>query len=1247
MATSDELRANPHAHWGLGLAVDGIQEFFVSEPDLEVVNTGDGRIPRRGLVREGLSRRLGVDSRNGHLTPYKHQIDIEDYVGDLAALFATDDASVEPLDRNIEPSDNLAAETDLHDKWIGHEKIGAAGERHQYPAPLGFTIGLQHHTLAEDADDSENPMSPPPVSDVPVLWKGRRVVLYRIFRDHIGDSALDAGLVAEFDLDTLENGPPGTTGTADGTENRGGPWSRRDFDGLTDRVDWANVQQLSNVASSGAGWAWFDEVASTLRIVFNTSTAANSFTVIFRRDTTRLDFAIVYTGGGSVNLRRLSNTGQVVAGQWHHVAWTYDGSGTAANVSLFVDGNEVSGYTTTTDGVGTPQVDDGPWSLGGRVNVDTNNHQGRIGGKFRVWARELTAAQVLLHYQTSFGWRPFAEWDPIWWGALEDDGTVEARVWSMRCAGVDVWLQRDLAALYQTKETPVDFEVSYIKDNVDPDPDKIPHEAGIAIRIYTSNEGTNGGQGGGGAGFYGDVQFNRSFSFTTDTVAELRDELVAAIGNAFDSAAGSTGRAWSATIGCFLGMSAADKTITFTVGEDVAERAVLILCMHQRMWGHLGFDLGSPGPGPLMNTHDPSGFYLWEAGGAHIEPPGDGYVYYRMVLQANDIAADTGDKPPLTGTLQPDYKGGVVSLDPNAVQDGQVMLVERSGLTSIQHYGQLRTPVASDPTDADAAWPLGGPAIDKSGLWLLSGKRRFADEEDELDWYQVVQASWGDSDGLVRSGRVVVTELLNPYNFGYRNKRLTTAWNAQPGAIVARPLVVLGARQGSSFDEAHIVMQRILLTTGTSTGWSSYSNNNPVLDAGDNESVHSGNVRRDAEYADLGLAIPAAFVQHSGRWHDEAEEVGEAIQCKVAITPGQNSEDILHGLMEPLGWAWSLDNGKYGVFCPYHPIEEEQITVAITRANVDRGTSRDMVIPSQELRQFAPIDRFKVSCSWAPHLEQYLFERNRKSRDRGVRYRPGGIDEQINAPWWRGQDGGFDTEPIFDRLQLKAKFWERRHFVIQRLPVLPTEGRQLWPGTFVRFSHPVPVDPMSGEYGISGRRGVVLGVEEQMGRERSKFLVDFLIHADRTATPKLHSISAEGYGYDSDNDRILVRDNWLALAGDGTRLDSAFFVEPAYVGLVAFGGSARIKWCQWDGSGWAFTGTGVVTAVGTTPGSCYIEMSAGIATGTYYPCKATIVMGAEIATQDAAWVLQLYTPVAAENGEYDTGLRSAVWEDVT
>lgn len=189
----------------------------------------------------------------------------------------------------------------------------------------------------------------------------------------------------------------GTAGTLDGTT-----WvpafEARSFDGLTDRIDFVHASEIGSGALTVAAWINCDSVATSLRMIWNEARSSDGAqSVIFRKDTTRLDFAIVNTGGGAVNLRRLSDTGQLTASAWHHVAITKPAGQTASAVRLFVDGTEVTGYTTTTNGVGTP-LPGGIWALGGRVNTDANCFDGDIASA-DIWPRELEPEEIWHLYE--------------------------------------------------------------------------------------------------------------------------------------------------------------------------------------------------------------------------------------------------------------------------------------------------------------------------------------------------------------------------------------------------------------------------------------------------------------------------------------------------------------------------------------------------------------------------------------------------------------------------------------------------------------------------------------------------------------------------------------------------------------------------------------------------------------------------------------------------------------------------------
>lgn len=197
------------------------------------------------------------------------------------------------------------------------------------------------------------------------------------------------GLVWAPDLHTARDPVTGFRGTLDGsTHNVTGDF--RLFNGTTDRIDWANVRDFgtSPLPSSGAMWIYPTSVGAGLFHMFTVASTAPAQSIIFRRSADALDFAHSYSTTG---VRRVS-TAVLTVNTWAHVGYSYDGGGASAGIHLYINGAEVGSYVTNTEPVGTPRAADGVWSLGGRVETDTNNFAGRI-HRPMVWDRVLGAAE--------------------------------------------------------------------------------------------------------------------------------------------------------------------------------------------------------------------------------------------------------------------------------------------------------------------------------------------------------------------------------------------------------------------------------------------------------------------------------------------------------------------------------------------------------------------------------------------------------------------------------------------------------------------------------------------------------------------------------------------------------------------------------------------------------------------------------------------------------------------------------------
>jgi hypothetical protein len=168
--------ADDVAEVAYAVAFDGVPPLFVTNEGLNNAwaIAGGFASAYTGLIAPS-SLPCGTDIRLGELDDSDAVIQLEDIDGTLAALFgsAIDDSDV--LITTLEPG--VTAGASLFSKHVGHEAIGSAGQRRRYSCVPGFNVGLRH--LGQQHAYSLG-HGPTPVTDLPVLWPGRRVAVYRV-----------------------------------------------------------------------------------------------------------------------------------------------------------------------------------------------------------------------------------------------------------------------------------------------------------------------------------------------------------------------------------------------------------------------------------------------------------------------------------------------------------------------------------------------------------------------------------------------------------------------------------------------------------------------------------------------------------------------------------------------------------------------------------------------------------------------------------------------------------------------------------------------------------------------------------------------------------------------------------------------------------------------------------------------------------------------------------------------------------
>lgn len=873
--------------------------------------------------------------------------------------------------------------------------------------------------------------------------------------------------------------------------------------------------------------------------------------------------------------------------------------------------------------------------------------------------------------QPTQGWRPFAEWRRIWWGTLRDDGVVAGHEWEVEADGPESLLRKPLGIEFQREPVPAIAQV-----------DLLPEESAIGIRLQVLDIG------GDPLLDFGEADFTYTITATTP------EGIIADVRAAIDDLASTVGGAdgiFNDQAGCSVSMDD-QGVIRISIAEITGAQAQMYLAMHSTVWAILGYvpdwqralypDYNDSRAIAFYPQNDPW-FQAWTSGAPMTDPPSYvvGAFYTGDALDpsagapAGTIDALSNDENPRV--FRPWYLGGTQVLYANPTLDGtragqlvrlgDAALGVDSSQSTIAHPGQLDRPPASAVANPQAAYTLNGSPVNRQGLWLFYGNRRLADPNGNnavIDEYQIARASWvnasGQQDGLVSGDEILITEWLDPGLFGFSRPKLgndsqnendhqwagdwiarVDAIDPNDGVLFAVPIVGLGYVHDST-DRADVVLQRLLVTSGTSQGWNSFTKDDAAeQDPGDNEPASTSTVAvLDAEGATLGLGIPSDWVQPVSSWNAAVDRVDtpEILEQKVAFSGGYQSLDVIRGLMQPIGWCWNLRGGQYGVWCPADPIGLADAELVVVK--VAKPTEGGARTTRQQQRKAQPIDRFTFDAGWAPHLNRTKDKIELQSPDPGYAYRPGDVPMTVPAHSYR--DG--HSSGLAQRVAHVAAFWARRHFEVKgyRVPMIPFED--CWPGTIVRITDAELVDPR-GTVGITNRLAIVTAVNVEMGLDEGVTKLDLLVLADRTITPRLNAPVAVGFRWDAATSTAYVHDNYFGFE-DPDWSDAAAFAEAEYDGIDPFGGDAIVAGYQWDGDSLQLRITGTVSAVSTTPGAASLRLTG--TSGTAYRDMDTLwVLRSKATANNGAWVEALHAPICDDDGTFTTTIGSSAgypWE---
>lgn len=160
------------------------------------------------------------------------------------------------------------------------------------------------------------------------------------------------------------------------------------FDGVDDLFTCGTADILpESGAVTISAWVYHSAAASDTIIGKRSSSTAGIGLSL--QSTNELRYRIE----GSTDMDRIS-TDTISASTWTHIAVTHDGSSTAANCELYINGTEVSAYTTTTNGVSPGDNATDTISIGS--NAVAGSFFGGAISEVAVWNVELSASEISL-----------------------------------------------------------------------------------------------------------------------------------------------------------------------------------------------------------------------------------------------------------------------------------------------------------------------------------------------------------------------------------------------------------------------------------------------------------------------------------------------------------------------------------------------------------------------------------------------------------------------------------------------------------------------------------------------------------------------------------------------------------------------------------------------------------------------------------------------------------------------------------
>jgi len=166
----------------------------------------------------------------------------------------------------------------------------------------------------------------------------------------------------------------------------------RNFNGSTDRIDWAAITDLTASPVTISFWMNYDYGLGASEYAFIVHPSGDGGTGMMMFFDSAVGIYFQRSGVTSLYKKVISET-NLCLGAWHNITVTHDGThNDYTTIHTYLDGTEITNGADGQNGATETSIT-GSWSVGGRIYDDARNFQGDL-GEVAVWSRVIDSGEI-------------------------------------------------------------------------------------------------------------------------------------------------------------------------------------------------------------------------------------------------------------------------------------------------------------------------------------------------------------------------------------------------------------------------------------------------------------------------------------------------------------------------------------------------------------------------------------------------------------------------------------------------------------------------------------------------------------------------------------------------------------------------------------------------------------------------------------------------------------------------------------